>query len=168
MGLYRQVGFTPCAEYVETIPAPTVTPRPGARRLDMDVPADRDGLYALAQRREVVSNRFAVRNARLLMFHALYRVRDGLWAVPELGCVVLARREAGVLHVYDIVAARMPPWAALYPSLADPDDRQIEFNFATDKLGLDAVERTPLLGNNCHVGDGFPLAAPVFPFTARA
>ena len=86
----------------------------------------------------------------------------------ELDCAVLAQREAGVLRVYDVVAERMPRWSALYPYLADASDRRIEFNFATDKLGLAGVERQPLMGNNCHVGDGFPVAAPVFPFTARA
>jgi len=168
VSLYRRVGFAACEEYVESIAAPPVLHRPGARRLDMDAAHDRDLLYALAQRRDVVSDRFGVRNARLLMFHAMYRVRDGVWVVPALDCAVLFRRQAGVLHVYDIVAERMPHWSALYPYLADANDRQVEFNFATDKLGLEGVERQPLMGNNCHVGDGFPLAAPVFPFTARA
>jgi len=83
-------------------------------------------------------------------------------------CVLFFRRAQGCVIVYDLLAERGPPLAEWYPYLAAAGDRELEFRFGTDQLGVAANERVPLAGNNPMVLPGFPVAAPVFPFTAHA
>lgn len=165
---YKACGFQPVDEYVEYMEARTVPGRAGAVRLDPGDQADLDRIYHYARRRVPVSNRFGMLNARLLMFHSLYTLRDHAYEIPDLECLVFLQRKGSCLKIFDIVGERVPCLEKLYPYIADENDRTIEFHFHTDRLGLDGIQAMPLYGNHPFVIDGFPIERPVFPFTSRA
>jgi GNAT superfamily N-acetyltransferase len=165
---YQKCGFTPIEEYLACADVAPVQRRAGAVRLDPALPDDRDRVFAHAEGRAPVSLRFGVLSARLLMFHAQYTLQDAVWQIPELGCVVFFRRTGDRVSVYDIVGENIPRWDALYPYLAEPGDRTVEFYFTPDRLGLAEFKLRPLAGNYPFVRGAFPVDRPVFPFTSMA
>jgi len=165
---YARCGFTPIEEFVEVAPVPSVRPREGLVKLDPGRTADRDLIHDRARRRAPISNRFAVMNPRLVMFHALYTLRQRAYAVPELDCVVFFARENGVFRLFDVLAEEIPPLDALYPYVADDSDERIELHFPADLVAPGSTTLEPLTGNLPFVRGAFPVDPAVFPFTARA
>ncbi len=165
---YQRCGFEPLPEYVERVPAPTAAHRPGLQKLDCTKQLDRDMIYQYAQRRSPVSDRFAILNPKLVMFHALHRLREHAYEIPELECAVFFTREGGCLRLLDVVGERVPSLDELYPYLKNELDGVIEFHFFSDKLSVHAARLAPWLGDNCFVKAPFPLERPVFPFTGKA
>jgi len=165
---YERCGFAPLREYVEVVDPVPVRHRPGMIKLDPGDPVDRARIHAFAERRCPVSTRFSVGNARLLMFHALYPLRDHVYEVPDLDCLVFFHRQDTCLRLYDVVGVQVPPWTELYPYLADPADREIEIHFAADQLDMTKPRLRPLLENRPFTRDGLPVECPVFPYTCRA
>ena len=165
---YRRCGFSPLEERVARVAAVPVPRREGAVGLDPGRVRDRDRIHAHARRRAPVSERFGVLSARLFMFHALHGLRDRILEIPELDCLVACERRDGCLSLFDVVGARIPRLEELYPYLADPDDRLIEFHFPPDRLVPEGTGTRPLTGNHPFVLGDFPVARPIFPFTCRA
>ncbi len=148
-----------------------ITPAPncgGLIKLDPGNDQDREKIHEYARRRTPVSDRFGVLNDKLLMFHALYRLRDCIYEIPQLDCLVFFGRAGDKLSIFDIVGASIPRFEVLYPYLASPGDRVVEFHFSTDRLGLTRPGKSRVIGNNPMSKGGFPVAAPVFPFSLRA
>ena len=168
MLFYERCGFSPVHEFVETATLDPVPRRAGAIKLDPDRKQDLDTIYEYARTRAPVSDRFSVLNAKLVMFHVLYGLGDCVYQIPDLDCLVFYKRENKVLNIYDIVGKQIPAFDELYPYLAEPDDRVIEFHFSTDKLGLENTGTRQLVGNNPYVRGKFPIERPVFPYTSRA
>ena len=165
---YGRCGFSPIDEFIETT---QVTPVPncgGLIKLDPGLPQDLEMIHEYAKRRTSVSDRFGVLNDKLLMFHVLYRLRDRIYRIPDLDCLVSYARTGDKLSIFDIVAENMPRFEKLYPYLASADDRIVEFHFSTDKLELLKPQRKPLTGNNPMIRGAFPVEAPVFPYSSRA
>ena len=165
---YQRCGFRPINEYVETMEVTPVPNRGGAVKLDPGSKRELDRIYRYARQRTPVSDTFSVLNAKLVMFHVLYGLRNHVYEIPDLGCLVFYKRDGGCLNIFDIVGERVPRLEELYPYIADGDDKIIEFHFYTDKLGLDETRTRPLVGNNPFVKGTFPVERPVFPFTSRA
>lgn len=165
---YQRCGFTATEEYIAVAQALPVQHRSGAVKLDPGKQRERDKIYAYATQRAPISNRFSVLNAKLIMFHVLYVLRDHVYEIPDLACIVFYERRNGCVMIYDIVGERIPSMEELYPYIAAPEDKEIEFHFYPDKLGLEHTEAKLLTGNNLFVGQGFPITKPVFPFTSRA
>ena len=165
---YRTCGFRPIEEYLETIAAGQVAPRAGAVKLDPAKKRDREKIYTAAAGRAPLSDRFSVMNASLVMFHALYGLRNDLYEIPDLECVVFCRRQEDRLSLFDLIGRRVPPFEELYPYLADRGDTLVEFRFFTDRLGLEKTTARPLHGNYPFVKGTFPVSRPVFPYTSRA
>jgi len=140
----------------------------GAIKLDPGSKQDLDRIYEYAKARVPISDKFSVLNAKLIMFHVLYKLRDCVFEIPDLDCLIFCERTNSTLNIYDIVGKRVPCLDEFYPYLADANDRIIEFHFNTDKLGLSNRRIKLLTGNNLFVGGDFPIARPVFPFTSRA
>ena len=166
--LYEACGFRAMDEHVEL-----VTARPLSRtgRLVKLDPGDEHHLariYDYARRRTAISNLLGVLSAKLLVFHALHSLRNHVYEIPDLDCIVLFTRERGSLKILDIVGETVPQLDDLYPYVADESDRTIELHFHGDKLELEDAERRPLHGNNPFVVDPFPVENPIFPFTSRA
>jgi GNAT superfamily N-acetyltransferase len=165
---YEQCGFRPIDESIEFVEAVPVPTQGGAVKLDPGKEDERDRIHGYARRRAPVSDRFGVLNDKLVMFHALYTLREHIFEIPDLDCIVFCRREQGRLCLFDIVGERIPTLEELYPYIADTDDRIIEFHFHADKLGLNRAGTRRLDGNNPFVRGAFPVEKPVFPFTSRA
>jgi GNAT superfamily N-acetyltransferase len=165
---YTKCGFEPLEEYVEVLDVSPVPSPAGLVKLDPDDPTHLGTIYAYARRRVPVSNRLSIHSAKLLMFHALYTLRDGLYKIPDLECLILCKRESDRLHIYDIVGEQVPPWSELYPYLSSDQDKTIQFHFFTDKLGLNGARSVQLQGNHPFVKGRFPVPDPVFPYTSRA
>jgi hypothetical protein len=127
-------------------------------------------LYNLARDRAPVSDRLGMLNAKLVMFHALYTLRDRALYVPQLDVVAFCKRDATRLTICDIVGRDLPQWSALYPFLADESDTEVAFGFWPDRLGIpDEIRLRELTANNLHVKGDFDASRPVlFPFTAHA
>ncbi len=165
---YERCGFRAHPEFIEQMPSPGTARRPGLRKLDCTRLEDRETIYECARRRAPISRRFAVLNAKLLMFHALHALRDHVYEIPELECVVFYKREKRCLQVLDLVAARVLTLDQLYPYLAAEDDQLVEFHFSSDRMGVEGTRLVPWPQDNCFVKGSFPLERPVFPFTAKA
>jgi len=165
---YAHCGFTPVKEYLPILPVEPVQERAGAVRMNTGDRSDLDRIYEYAQNSVEVSDRFAVGNPKLFMFHTLYTMRDKVWEVPGLECLVCFRREGDTLIIYDILGESIPTFQRLYPYIAAETDRRVEFHFNPDRLDLGDTGRRELIGNNLFVKPGFPVADPVFPFTSRA
>jgi GNAT superfamily N-acetyltransferase len=165
---YAHCGFDPLEEFTEELPVAPLSKQAGAVRLDPGNTEQLERIHAYARRRTPVSQRFGVRNDRLFMFHALYMLSREIYEIRDLNCLVMYRRSGDRLRIYDIVAEEMPPWIEVYPYIADPGDRIVEFHFSTDRLGLTGTSLRPLKGNNPFVRGAFPVERPVFPFTCRA
>ena len=162
---YENAGFEARAEFIDTVELMPVERREGAR--PVDPAAELDLLLHHARRREPVSDRFAVLSEKLLAFHALYLLRDAVWEIPDLDCLLLARQREDRLEIYDVIAEKVPPFEAIHPYLAGPGQKTARFHFHADKMGVETVTE-PLKENLLFVGAGFPLAKPVFPYASRA
>ncbi|MCP3994630.1 MAG: GNAT family N-acetyltransferase [bacterium] len=165
---YEHCGFRAVDEFVETTRIRPVSNRAGAVKLDPGVEQDLDRIYEYARTRTPVSDRFSFLNAKLVMFHVLYRLRACIFEIPDLDCLVFCERSRGILSVFDIVGQRVPGFEEIYPYVAGENDAVVEFHFAADKLGLTDTATRKLIGNNPFVRGAFPIDRPVFPFTARA
>jgi hypothetical protein len=91
-----------------------------------------------------------------------------VYEIPDLQCLVCYERADGCLKIYDIVSQEPPAFEQFYPYIACDGDREVEFHFFTDKLGLGKLQARQLSGNNPFVKGAFPMANPVFPYTCRA
>jgi GNAT superfamily N-acetyltransferase len=165
---YRKCGFRPIEEYLETLAVGPTTPRPGAVKLDPAREQDREKIFTAAAGRTPLSDRFSVMNANLVMVHALYWLKNDLYEIPDLDCVVFCRRQKDRLSLFDLIAPRVPPFEELYPYLAKRGDTLVEFHFFTDKLGLEETTVRPLRSNHPFIMGTFPVQRPIFPYTSRA
>ena len=165
---YQKCGFKPIEEYLEHIKIPSVLAKPGCIPLDPEDPEDLALIYSYAQSRTPISNIFSIMNAKLLMFHVLYTLKNNIYEIPDLNCLIFYKRERNCLNIFDIVSERMPSFEQLLPYIVRDTDQTVEFHFHTDKLGIEQIETKALAGNNTFVKMGFPLTRPVFPYTSRA
>ena len=95
---YESTGFRALDDSLEFVEPAPVRRRKGARRLDPAGKGDLDRIFDYAQGRAPVSDRFSVLSPKLLMFHVLTLLRDAVWEIPALGCLVLARRGVRLLE----------------------------------------------------------------------
>ena len=85
--------------------------------------------------------------------------------------LILYERKNDLLTVHDIVGKDIPPFDEIYPYISSEDDKDVEFSFMIDKLGLGGREKymtvesngTHLLGDVPFEGSKF-----LFPITAHA
>lgn len=165
---YRSCGFKAIDEYVEIVEAPSVPNRGAVIGLDPEKKHDLEKIHIHAKRRTPVSDKFSVLNEKLLMFHALYGLRNCVYEIPDLGCIIFFIRRDGCLRILDIVGEKIPDFRSLYPYIANENDKTIEFCFHTDKLGISETRTSRLEGNYPFTRNEFPVEDPVFPFTSRA
>jgi len=165
---YTACGFTPIDEFVEFVEARPVAMKGGAVKLDPGNKEHRQRIYKYAERRAPVSEKFSVLNPKLFAFHCLHSLKDRVYEIPALECLVCYERADGRLKIFDIVSEVPPAFEQIYPYIACDGDREVEFHFHTDKLGLEKLQARQLFGNNPFVKGTFPMERPVFPYTCRA
>ena len=165
---YLKSGFEPLDEYIETMSICGREPIRGAHKLELERPSDLQKIKGYVDESAPISNRFCLINPRLTMFHLLYFLSDVIYEIPELECLVCYRREEAVLRIFTVLGTRIPVFQNLYPYIALPSDRKVEFHFYADKLGVVGTELEPLAENMPMCKGPFPLEQPVFPYTMRA
>lgn len=165
---YTACGFTPIDEFVEFMEATPVDRKGGLVKLDPGEKEHRDRIYKYAEHRGPVSEKLSVSSPKLFAFHCLHSLRDSVYEIPDLKCLVCCERIDGCLKIFDVVAEAVPAFEQIYPYNACDSDREVEFHFHTDKLGLGELQSRQLLGNNPFVKGGFPIERPVFPYICRA
>ena len=165
---YNKCGFSPIEEYLEYLNIPPRSGRPGCIPLDTENLEDLALIYSYALRRSPISNKFSIMNAKLLMFHVLYTLKNKIYEIPDLDCLIFYSRNKDCLSIYDIVSETIPTLEQVLPYIVKKTDKTVEFHFHTDKLGIDQIRSKVLMGNNTFVKDGFPFKRPVFPYTSRA
>ena len=167
---YARCGFERLDEQMPHLrirpPAQLRTPQ----RLDMEAASDRALVHDLGVRRAPVSEQLGVLSPKLLMFHAMYPLRELLHYVKSLDAVVAFQRKGDRLAIYEVVAETMPTWEQLAPFVAVPETRHVSFSFCPDQLGVQDIrwERHP--DNDLHDRGDIPLRgqAFLFPYTAHA
>ena len=165
---YTACKFTPIDEFVEVMEARPVASMGGAVKLDPGRKEHRDRIYSCAELRSPVSEKFGVLSPKLFDFHCLHALKDHVYEIPDLECLVCYERANGCLKIFDIVSERVPAFEQVYPYITCDGDREVEFHFHADKLRPGKLQARPLLGNHAFVWGAFPMKRPVFPFTCRA
>jgi len=165
---YQRCGFIRSLERAEYAVVEPVTPRIGLIKLSPDDPRELRRIESYVRKRDFVSNRLGINNFNLFMFHVLYTMRDKIYEIPALGCLVLMERNGSHLHIFDVVAEHMPDFPTIYEFLSQADDRQVRFHFHTDKLLVEDIQIKTTGDNNAFVDIDFPLEDPAFPFTSHA
>jgi GNAT superfamily N-acetyltransferase len=154
---YRNSGFTAAEESVDVLRAQCPPARAGLVALDPDSSEDRDRVFELASQRCAVSDVLGSLNARLLMFHWLYGLRDCAFWIEELAVVVFASWRGGRLTVHDVVGRSVPRFDDLHPFLAGTPHDEVEFLFPTDLLHIEPTASRRLEDNLTHVMAPFAL-----------
>lgn len=165
---YQRCGFVSVTESQESWEAEAVDPRAGIIQLDPENPSTLKKIYRYAVDREPVSEKLSILSPKLLMFHILYTLRDSIYEVPELDCIILYDRKGSEVNIYDIIAKEMPVFSEIYPYFSQDLDKRVIFHFHTDRLGIDNVKMKLTKTHNTFVSEGFPVRNPAFPFTSRA
>jgi len=165
---YKHCGFSPLDETLEYCHAEPVPKKQGIIPLDPSNQSDLDKIYRYAKNRTPISNKLSVFSSKLLMFHALYTMRNKIYEIPDLECLVFFDREGGLVNVYDILGRTIPSFEQVYPYLASELDNRINFHFHTDNLGIKGIKTEITTGNNTFVKESFPISTPAFPYTSRA
>jgi len=72
------------------------------------------------------------------------------------------------LHIFDILAQRIPLFETLLPYLYQTGDTEVHFHFFVDKLGVKDGDLRLLEGGHFFTKGHFPLDPVIFPFTSKA
>ncbi len=169
---YAATGFRPVQEHFPRLRAPGGGSGevPGLRRLDMELEEDRALVHRLGAARTPVSARLGVLNLELLMFHALYPLREHLHHLPERELIVAFERDEEGLRLFDLVGSDLPPLPELLPELGARPGEPVDLLFLPDRMHAGEPDWLPLEGNGTHLMGDFPLEGEpfLFPFTAHA
>ena len=169
---YEKCGFRRVSQHRFVTDAPGEPTGGSARRLNVENADDLALLVSLAENRTAVSDEIGCLSVNLLMFHALYTLRDCAYWLEEPGVVVFARKNGDIFQVFDIVGPKIPPLPELLRHMPPVEAHSIEFMFMPDKLDQASVR--PVADDDpdgTHVGgQGFPYETRSFrfPFTAHA
>ncbi|OLP45446.1 GNAT family N-acetyltransferase [Rhizobium oryziradicis] len=141
--LYEAYGFRTLPQHRFHGPAPDVQPMgTQSRQLDLNHAADIAILSEILDRRQPVSNRFAVvRQKEMFLLNSVFDPAITLSLLPDLGIVIAWKRgDDGRLLLLDIAGPALPTMTEILSHLNQPADR-IEVHFPTDRLGW---EGTPM------------------------
>ena len=169
---YERCGFRRIPQHRFMVESPTGHTGGSAKLLDVENADDLALLVSLAENRTAVSDKIGCLSVKLLMYHALYTLRDCAYWLEEPGVAVFAKPTDRVLQVFDIVGPKIPPLPDILRHLPPMEADRIEFMFMPDKLDQTASQALPDDDpDGTHIGgQGFPFEALPFrfPFTAHA
>lgn len=168
---YQKLGFQPVQESLPKTKINSTEKRNGIRQLSCDNKEELQFIYSMAKKRTSVSDQLGVHNPKLLMFWALYFLRDTIHYIPRLDIIICYKRDNGIVTIFDIIGTTVPPFSDIYPFIADSSDKTVQFRFLPDKLNLPSVAFEPLPDDNgTHILGNFPcINQPfIFPITSMA
>jgi hypothetical protein len=134
--LYARFGFHTELELVTLIDPPSVATRKPARRLNLELAADRELLARLLFERAPVSDRLASRDPgwHFLIDLALWpAAREMLWYLAEPEAVLVAAEHASGVELYDIVARELPSLETIAEALSI-DKGPIHLHISADRF----------------------------------
>jgi GNAT superfamily N-acetyltransferase len=167
MPFYAKVGFVRVADHAPFVRLAGTAPRGGLERIDLGSKPELDALYELACARAPLSEVLSNFNPKLLMYHAIYTLREHAWRIPALGATVFMKRSGAKTIVYDVLARDLPDFDSLYPYLSSGTAEEFEFRFPTDRLEIAGAQLREVKSNAHVIGADAPDQW-VFPFTAHA
>jgi GNAT superfamily N-acetyltransferase len=167
---YAKCGFVPVEETIATLSVTPPASAPGLRKLEPDNDDDLSLLHRLARQRSPVSDLLGVLNAELLMFHALYTLRDCAYYIPDLDAAVFFAVDSGTLTLFDVVSRKVPSFAELHPYISGTPHDEVRFFFMPDKMGVEPTRRMSLDDSNLQVLRNLRLPRPerLLPYVSRA
>src|SRR5687768_12930919 len=168
MPFYSKVGFRPALEFAPFVRLPGAKAKDGLVKLDLRDPSELEAVYELACKRSAISNVLANFNPKLVMFHAMYSLREHAYRIADLNTVVFIKREGANTVLYDVLARDLPSFEELYPYLSSGADETFEFRFPADRLDPGDVRLRELKGSNLHVMGQSGLNPHILPFTSHA
>jgi predicted GNAT family acetyltransferase len=125
--LYGRFGFEPCRESVFVGKAPRAAGLPG-QGLDLDNEADLSRLRSLLARRAPVSGVAAAADNgwHFLIDLGLWSAAQTiLWWLDDADALVVAELKGNGLHLYDVVATRLPPLERIVAAIPGTAERLV-------------------------------------------
>ena len=171
VSFYQKCGFRPVKEQLARTSLEGTSSKPGLQKLDMSSQNHRDMIWKIAQERSPVSDRLGIQMPKLFMFWCMYFLKDSIYYIPELDCLISYTRNDGHLIINDIVGRHIPEFSEIYPFIADENDIEAEFLFMIDKMNLSNTTMASADENNhTHLMGSFPLEGTPFllPLTCHA
>lgn len=166
---YSKCGFRSIKDYAQVVTLLGKDRKDGLQKLDMNDSNQLKSVYDLACRRAPISNVFSNMNPKLVMFHALYSLRNHVYRISELNLIVFMKREGSKTVIYDILAHELPRFDKILPYLGCEGLHELEFRFYTDLLDVPNCTYRELKGNDTHIMGKLDLESHfVVPFTAHA
>lgn len=168
---YESLGFERVQERFDVVANPHALPATGAHfeKVDVDSDADFAILKRLARERAPVSGLLSFKCPNLLLFMFLYPYREFTYYSGDLDAVIVVEKKAGRLRIHDIVAKKMPGFDAIKAFLGGFPEREIDFLFPTDKLGVEPLRKGNVEDSVLFVSDELPLEKDiVFQYSIRA
>lgn len=143
LDFYPRFGFRPVEQHLFAASvdiAPAAVPAP---LLDLERPADRARLAAIAGRSEPVNRRFAARDyLSILLWHLCDRPMRA-HHLEAFGAVAVVSEADGRLTLHDLQAPRPFPLAEVLPRLATAQVREVAFGFDPGPWWLGATPSGP-------------------------
>jgi len=167
---YRKQNFLFQKEYKYVVEMQAVQRKPGIQKLDMNNKEHLQILYKYAQGRTSVSDKIGILNEKLLMFHALYLVRDLIYYIPDLEIILFYSKKGNKFIFYDIIGKELTKFSDIFPYISDNKISFIEFLFMPDKLELANFKTTEFSDNQLYIYNSSPFNNEkiIFPFTSHA
>lgn len=165
---YQRCGFNAHDEYLEILEVEPIPSKEGITKLNPQIDTDLKKIFNYVSSRSALSDKFFIKNPKLDMFHVLYTLKDHIYEIQDLDCIICFKRDNSTLNIFDIVSNSVPTFIDIYPYISHPMDAQVKFHFYADKLGINDVSLQRIKDANLFVKHPFLIKQPVFPYTSKA
>lgn len=167
---YQMMNFLKVQEYKEIMTTPITPFNPNKiKQLSIHDTQDIDKIKSYCLSRQPISSKFGVYNTSLLGFHVINSLKNHLYEIQDLNCIIAFKREGNRLQILDIIASNIPIFKDFYPYIGNENDNTIEFYFFTDKIKPGRTTLCSIEGNNPMIRSGINhWDNIVFPYTSKA
>lgn len=162
LSFYNQSGFQYISEAQPFVCLKSRPQKQGLVKLDPCDPEHLKMIAKYAHRRAPASHRLGVCSPKLLLFHVLYQLSDGVYQIPDLDILLLMKRQGTELILFDVIGEKLPKFDAICPYISSPAASEISFGFEPDLLEpKDLIWRSGEK-NHLHDRNDFPLRGQPF------
>lgn len=167
---YNKLGFEFQEEYKYYTKFSNSERKEGLVRLNPEDKNHLNLIYDAAGKRTSISDEIGVLNPKLIMFHALYTLRNNIFRIPQLDTIIFYRKHQNRLIIYDIIGADVPDFSEILPYIMDNEISTAEFMFCPDKLNIPKIQTEVFTDNQLHFYNFLQLENRkfIFPFTSHA
>lgn len=131
LDFYPKFGFRRVIESAYEIDAKQIQRKESfIRKIEKDNEEDCRTIMRLAENRKSVSQELGIFNDKWpLLVYCFNMYRDDLYYLDDEDCIVIAKREDGTLHLYDILSLKEVDLDRVIEKITLPGDKKIEFHF---------------------------------------